>query len=155
MPRSFQKRRGKPRIELQQENVRLPQKQQQPTTSRLSKIKNRDNKSNKNINKNDGIDEKELEDKMWKHASVSKENPIAAPLHRSQFAVRFPQSRETYIRTVFAKVKLLSYLLLFMTIPDHSHISLHKKLHCTRIQFILCILYILAQLCLNHKHLTY
>ena len=99
MPRSFQHRRGKPRLELQQENAQLRSK---PTKSRLSKLHvNKNNKHDKNKQEEN---EKELQEKMWKHADVSKENPIAAPLQRSEFAVRFPQSRETYIRTIFGKV---------------------------------------------------
>ena len=107
MPLSFQRRRGKPRLELQQENVQLLTPSQQPTKSFLSKIKP-DYDSNKNNNENEHEikeTEKKLSQKMWKHASVSKENPIDAPLIRSQFAVRFPQTRETYIRTSFVKVK--------------------------------------------------
>ena len=108
MPRSFQRRRGKPRLELQQDNANLPQESQQPTKSRLSKIKISKEAAQKD--KDNGLTDKELEERMWKHVSVSKENPIAAPLHRSEFAVRFPQTRESYIRTVFAKVLFISFL---------------------------------------------
>ena len=112
MPRSFQKRRGKPRLELQQENAQLPQQSQQPTKSRLSKIKlkNDKDKNNKDDEDKTAQNEQETQEKMWKHVSVSKSNPIAAPLQRSEFAVRFPHSRETYIRTIFAKVSCVFLL---------------------------------------------
>ena len=102
MPRSFQHRRGKPRLELQQENAQLPQRSQ-ASKSRVSKIRIQP-KNNENDKNKQAENEKKLQEKMWKHVAVSKQNPIAAPLQRSQFAIRFPQTRETYIRTIFAKV---------------------------------------------------
>ena len=122
MPRgSFHHRRGKPRLESQQQNAitktRFNRNLPQHKRSKLAQIKanfsnKNDNNSNNynNYNNNNNkeeenkLSEQELRKKMWKNSEVSEKNPLSAPIMTSQFATRFPEHRESYIRMTFDKM---------------------------------------------------
>ena len=118
MPHSFHTRRGKPRIETQQEhalvstrtNRNLPYHKR----SKIGRIKpnfskdgiNNNNEYNQSQRNNDNIiSQEETKKKMWKYNAVSAENPISAPVMSSSFATRYPEHREPYIRKTFDKME--------------------------------------------------
>eukprot|EP00484_Ammonia_sp_Unknown_P025629 CAMPEP_0197031540 /NCGR_PEP_ID=MMETSP1384-20130603/10520_1 /TAXON_ID=29189 /ORGANISM="Ammonia sp." /LENGTH=448 /DNA_ID=CAMNT_0042461081 /DNA_START=23 /DNA_END=1369 /DNA_ORIENTATION=- len=111
MPRSFVKRRGKPRLDSQQENAivprkfnrNLPQKQRSKIGQIQADHNNNDANSNNN-NKAEELTEEQIQKKMWKNMEVSEEKPIEAPLVRSTFATRYPEAREPYVRMMFDKM---------------------------------------------------
>eukprot|EP01084_Bolivina_argentea_P287129 492651_1 len=108
--RSYHTRRGKPRVESQQENAiispRLNRNLPQHKRSKLGQLTRHNNNSNNNNtpNQND-ISEEELNSKMWKHMEVTTSNPLSAPVRSSSFATRYPEHRESYIRMSFKKMK--------------------------------------------------
>jgi len=115
--RAFHTRRGKPRLESQNEsaivatqfNRNLPRHKR----SKLAQIKPDFGDQNEGANlgdtqHNDGeheLAEQETQKRMWKYDKVSEDNPIRAPLMQSTFATRFPQNRESYIRNIAGKLK--------------------------------------------------
>ena len=117
MPRrSFNTRRGKPRIESQQENAILPTRFNrnlpQHRRSKLAQIKpnftkkdNTNSANNNNDESNNNLSEEQISKRMWKTESVSIDNPLSAPIIESSFATRYPEHRESYIRSTFKKIQ--------------------------------------------------
>lgn len=103
MPFSKQFRRRKPRITYENENAEINEESKQ---SKLEKLNLKNPYLNSNENKEKKISDEELQKIMWNQVQVSKENPINAPLITSEFAVKYPSSREGYLRMSEPKVKL-------------------------------------------------
>eukprot|EP01084_Bolivina_argentea_P024327 45347_1 len=117
MPRrSFTTRRGKPRLESQQENAILSTRfNRNLPKHRRSKLAQLDgtlstNNSNQKYKHDDNntqedMSSEQLQKRMWKHMDVTSDNPLSAPLMSSSFATRYPEHRESYIRMSSGKMK--------------------------------------------------
>lgn len=108
---SYHERRGKPRLYAQSENATFRRKLNRNLPShkrsKIAKIQQTDSQEKhvKEHEEDEEVAARKLKENMWKHASVSEENPLRAPMVRSSFATRFPFKRKEYIEEMEDRIK--------------------------------------------------